>query len=515
MPDLAPIATLKRSSLWRQPSTGDLVAGVSVALVLVPQSVAYAVLAGIPPERGMVVGVVATIAAAPFLASPYLQSGPTAITSLLTLGTLSTLASPMSESYVALAALLALMVGAIRLGIALSQAGELAYFLSSPVLAGFTSAAAVVIVASQLPTLTGAPADADSVLVQTGQVMANVGEWNPVAVAIGLGTVAVVLLARRLSPLVPGVLIAIVAGVLIGQATATGDVAAETLGELPAATPVVSLALPWSRVTDLLVPALIIAVIGFSEAAAIARKFAAEERFAWDPDREFASQGVSNLAAGLVGGFPAGASFSRSALNHMAGATSAWSGLVTGLLMVGALPLVGLLADLPRAVLSGIIVAAVGRLADPGPVFALRTESRQQFTIALVTALATLLLAPQVHWAILIGIALSIAAHLRRERYITTEHWVEDGHLHLRPTGVLWFGSAPRFEEQATTLITGQEVTAMTIHLQRLGRTDVSGAYALRRIVELARDRGVTVDLTDPTEASRLIIERVMRTTGS
>ena len=308
-------------------------------------------------------------------------------------------------------------------------------------------------------------------------------------------------------------LIAIVAGVVVGAALTGTAQEVAVLGTLPSALPTLSLGLPWSQTQNLLLPAVVIAVIGFSEAAAIARRFATEDREPWDPDREFASQGAANVAAGLVGGFPSGASFSRSALNKLAGARSAWGGLITGLVMLGALPFVGLLADLPRAVLGGIIVAAVLRLADPEPITALRSQSRQQFFIALVTAAATILLAPQVHWAILIGIALSIGAHLRRERYITTEHWSENTELHLRPTGVLWFGSAPRFEEQATALVSGADWTAVTVHLQRLGRTDVSGAYALRRIVELAEDRGMTVELTDPTVASQLIIERVMRTT--
>ena len=500
-------------SLAIRPTVGDLVAGVSVALVLIPQSVAYAVLAGMPPERGVAVGIVAALAAAPLVSSPFLQSGPTAVSSLLVLGTLSGLAAPGSGDFVALAGLLALMVGGIRLAIGLSKAGELAFLLSAPVLAGFTSAAAVVIAASQLPVLTGVAPSADNVAVATAQVIGQIGDWRAEPLLLGAATITVVRVCRRLHPLVPGVLVAMVGG--LAYSAANGATA--VLGDLPSGAPMWSVAFPGARADELLLPAVIIAVIGFSEAAAIARTFAikdAEESDgalpAWDPDREFVSQGASNLAAGLFGGFPCGASFSRSALNRQAGATTAWSGLATGLIVLAAVPFVDLLADLPVAVLGGVIVAAVLGLADPKPVLALRGESRQQLIIAVTTAALTMALAPKVHWAILTGVVLSIGAHLRRERLILTERWEEGDTLHIRPTGVLWFGSAPRFEAQVAAMLDEREWEGLAVHLQRLGRTDVSGAYALRRLVQRAEDRGMAVTMHEVTIGSQRIVERVV-----
>ena len=148
---------------WRpslpRPTGRDALAGLSVALVLVPQSLAYAVLAGMPPAAGLAVGAVATLAAAPFVSSPYLQTGPVAITALLTFGGLAGIADPATPTYVGLAALLALLVGIVRLVIGATRAGALAYLMSQPVLAGFTPAAALVIAISQLPDMLGVEAD--------------------------------------------------------------------------------------------------------------------------------------------------------------------------------------------------------------------------------------------------------------------------------------------------------------------------------------------------------------------
>lgn len=491
-----------------RPTIGDGLAGVSVALILIPQSLAYAVLAGMPPAAGLTVAAVASLAAAPFISAPMLQTGPSAIMSLLTFGSLAAMAETGSAEYVGLAALLTLLVGVIRVGVGLSQSGEVAYLLSEPVLAGFTSAAGMVIAASQLPKVVGVTVDVDNVALQTVTALGRIDEWQMEALAFGLATIVIMQVATRIHPLIPGVLIAVVIGVALVQ---LGDYDLELVGAIPEAFPAIALDLPWSQIGPLLAPALVIALVGFSPVAAIARAYADTTEESWDADREFVGQGVANVAAGMVGGFPVGGSFSRSAVNRKAGADTAWSGAFTGIVTLAALPFAGLLEDLPQAVLGGIIIGAVLSLMDPRPMWELRRYSRQQFVVAGVTFVLTLVLAPQIQWAVLVGIALAIGGHLRRERHLSVEHWSDGGELHLRPVGVLYFASAQRLEDQVRRLI-GQHrgVERLVVHFDAVGRTDLTGAYVLRDVFEEAQEAGLSVEVADLTDPSRRVVGRVL-----
>ena len=494
--------------LTGRPGRGDVMAGLSVALVLLPQAVAYAVLAGLPPRSGLVVAGVSTVIAAPFVSAPLLQTGPTAITSLLTLGSLASVAATTGAGVVPLAALLALLVGLVRIAIGWRGAGEVAYLVSEPVLLAFTSAAGLVIVLSQLPKLLGVEIAADGVAAEAVASLARVELWVPTALALGVAAIVLVRVLGRINPLVPAVLL-VAAGGIVAQRLLPIDVA--TVGEVPSALPRLVLDLPWATIPQLAVPALVIGLVGFSEASAIARSFATGDKQRWDADREFVSQGMANVAAGLVGGMPVGASFSRSAINRSAGATSPWSGVVTGVLVVAALPFAGVLAALPDAVLAGIIVAAVLGLLDPRPWFELRHYSRQQFVIASVTYVLTVLFAPQIQWAVLIGVLLVIGAHLRRERKLEIEHDRTDGILRLHPIGLLHFGAVQRLEDQMRELLAEHpDVDRLVVHLGRVGRTDVTGALVLRRLLREAAAQGLTVRLADITAPSRKILGRVL-----
>ena len=290
----------------------------------------------------------------------------------------------------------------------------------------------------------------------------------------------------------------------------TGVDAGAVVGELPGLQPRLPGLPDVGAVTALLVPALVIAVIGFGDVAAIARTYATASRTRWDADREFVAQGVANVAAGVVGGFPVGGSFSRSALAVEGGATTAWAGAIAALGVLAAVPAAGLLADLPQATLAAVIVVSVLGLADPRPVWRLRAYSRQQFGIAVVTGLLTLLLAPQIQWAIVVGVALAIAAHLRRELKISVPYEVDGRTAHLHPTGVLYFASAHLLGDRMRGVLAETDVDRIVVHLDRLGRVDITGALAVRDFVREAEQLGVQVQLTDATPPSRKIISRVL-----
>lgn len=296
-----------------------------------------------------------------FACSPYLQTGPVAITSLLTFGALSTLATPGSPDYVALglALALALVVGVARVLLGLLRAGRLAYLMSQPMLLGFVPAAAVLIAGSQTPKAFGVPAPGFSnEIAEAVWALAHPGSWNTAAVVMSATTAVVILGGRRwLSPLFPGVLVAVVSGVAI---SAVGLYPGEVVDTIPAGFPPFSLfAIPWDRVPLLVLPGALIALIGFTEAASISRKFASEDRSRWSADREFVSQGVANLTAAVTGGMPCGGSFSRSSVNRMSGTTTRLAGGVTGVTVLVFLPFATVLEPLPIAVLGTIVIVAV------------------------------------------------------------------------------------------------------------------------------------------------------------
>ncbi|RMH21275.1 MAG: SulP family inorganic anion transporter, partial [Gemmatimonadetes bacterium] len=443
-------------------STRDLVAGVSVALVLVPQALAYAELAGLPGRHGLYAAAVAPVAAAFLASSPYLQTGPVALTALLTFGALVPLAAPGTAAYAGLAALLALVVGVVRTLVGLLRAGRVSYLMSGPMLDGFTTGAAVLIVASQLPGALGLSRGEAGVLGGAWSALGAPGSWDPAALGLSAVTVGLVLGARRVHPLIPGVLLA--TGLGIGFSVFTGYEGAR-LGDIPRALPHVELNLPWEALPGLLVPGVVIALVGFAEAASIGRLYAARDHLRWDPDREFLGQGVANLASGLFAGMPVGGSFARSGLSRLAGARTRWTGLVAGLAVLAFLPFATLLAPLPRAVLAAIVIAAVSGLVRLRRMVELWRLSKPQGGVAWLTFALCLLFSPHVEWAVVAGMGASLAVHAWREMNPGLRAWQEGGVLHLVPSGVLWFGSANSLEEAMLAALASGRPSEVVVHL--------------------------------------------------
>ncbi|MCE2455603.1 MAG: SulP family inorganic anion transporter [Gemmatimonadetes bacterium] len=493
----------------------NLLAGASVACLLIPQSMAYAELAGLPVQLGLYAAALAPIAASALGSSPYLQTGPVALTALLTLGAVVPLAASGSDEYIGLVALLALVVALVQAAIGFLRLGWISYLMSRPVVLGFTSAAAIVIIATQIPYALGsAPEEESNVIADAVWVLTETSSWDPYTVLITGATIALVLGGRRLHPLLPGVLVA--AGFGIASKMFAGYDGA-VVGEVPAGLPSITFALPWARLPDLIVPGVVIAIVGFAEASSISRIFATATRERWDSNREFIGQGVANLASAACGGFPVSGSFSRSAINRLAGATSRWSGVVTGaavLIFLEALSwtirgepiFADLLSNLPRAVLAGVVIAAVLNLVKLGALAKVATASRQQAIVGWSTFVATLVLAPRVDQAMMLGIAASVVVHF----------WVElspglgadsrkDG-LHLAPTGVLWFGSAQALVDRLQARLAEEgSVSRVVIHMGGLGYIDLTGALALKELAAQLLMTGVKVELHGtPAHARKL-----------
>ncbi|MDP2959134.1 MAG: SulP family inorganic anion transporter, partial [Longimicrobiales bacterium] len=304
------------------------------------------------------------------------------------------------------------------------------------------------------------------------------------------------------------ILIAAVAGIAY---SVLSGYAGPVLGEVPRGLPALSLSFPWGSLPSLIVPGVVIALVGFAEAASIARTFAALDRSPWDPDREFIGQGLANVASAVSGGFPVGGSFARSTIARLSGARTRWSGAVTGVLGLAFLPFAGVLAPLPRAVLAAIVLAAIASLVKVRPLLRLWHQSRPQALVAYTTIGLALVLAPRLDQAVLVGIVLSLGVHAWREMKPRLETWTEGDTLHARPEGVLWFGSAHVVERALLDLLGRDErPTRVALHLRGLGRIDLSGALGLQQLIDDARLAGVAVELVEVPAHAERILERVL-----
>ncbi len=492
------------AALTNRISIRDVVAGVSVALVVIPQSMAYAEIAGLPPVTGLYAAALPAIAAAPFASSRYLQTGPVAMTALLTFGALSTIATPGTAEYVELAVLLALVVGVTRLTLGLLRAGAITNYMSPPVILGFTTAAAILIGASQIGSALGVEDTPDDLRLRLIEVATSPGSWDLGAVLITVGVGVLVLGGRRLHPLFPGVLVAVVVGILIG---ATTGYDAPLIGAVPEGLPPFSLSFPWGRLPDLVVPGVVIATVGFAEATAISRTFALQDRERWDASRELVGQGAANLGAALTGGFPVGGSFSRSSIDRLAGSRTRWSGAVTGVVVLAFMPFAGVLADLPRAVLGAIVIFATYQLIRVDEIVRLVKVSRGQAGIAAFTAAMTLALSPRVDVAVLLGILAAGGLHLHREssrlRVPVRRH---NGCLTLQPHGVLYYGSAGYLYAALTDELADRgDATSVQLDLDRLGRIDHTGFQTLKSFAEVVRAADLEFEVINiPAHASGL-----------
>jgi sulfate permease, SulP family len=495
----------------------EVTAGISMAFVLIPQALAYARVAGLPPEAGLYAAALPPLIAAFFASSPYLQTGPTAVTSILVSAGLLALpgqflADPFSRQYVLLAALLALIVGVIRVAIGAFKAGKIVYLMSEPVLRGFMIGASLMIVLSQLPGLLGlsAPADVDVKMLPIW-VLQHASEWSLETVIVAAAAYVITRGASRLHPLAPGVLIATIGGIVYSLATGY-EARGAVVGAIPAGLPLPELRLPWASFGYLVLPGVVIALVGFSEAASIARTYAARERQRWDPDRDFISQGAANLAAGMFGGFPVGGSFTRSGLAHMIGVRTRWSGAVTGAVVLIFTPFASVLRPIPTAVLAAMVIAAVLRYVRMQPLLELWRLSRLQFIVGTSTFVLTVLLSPNIHQAVLLGILIAIGVHLWREFTVRLHHWMEDDALHVRPEGVLWFGSAQALEQQVLEKVAAHpDAKRLVLHMERLGRVDLTASLVIATLVSDVRSSGLDTEVVaiHPTTAKAL--HRVLR----
>ncbi|WP_211655211.1 SulP family inorganic anion transporter [Planococcus alpniumensis] len=422
IPALEWLGSYKKSDL-----SGDLNAGLIVAIMLIPQGMAYAMLAGLPPVIGLYASTVPLIIYALFGTSRQLAVGPVAMVSLLVLSGVSLLAEPGTDEYISLVLLLMLMIGVIQLLLGVFKLGFIVNFLSHAVISGFTSAAAIIIGLSQLKHLIGVSLEADkNVFLIIGETIRRAGEINPATLAIGLGSIVLLIFMKKYVKKIPGPLVVVVLSILAVYLFNLNGLGVKIVGEVPAGLP--SLSLPAFQMDALiaLVPiALTISFIGYMESIAMAKAIAAKEKYKIDPDRELVGLGLANVGGSFFAGYPVTGGFSRSAVNYQAGARTPLASIITALLIILTLLFfTGLFYYLPNAVLAAIIMVAVYSLIDAKELKYLFKVNKVDGLTWLLTFLATLLIG--IEQGIIAGAIFSLLVFIRRSAY---PHVAELGYL--------------------------------------------------------------------------------------
>ena len=534
---------------------GDLTAGVIVTVMLIPQSLAYALLAGLPPEVGLYASILPIAAYALLGSSMTLAVGPVAVASLMTASALQPLASAGSAEYVALAVQLSMISGVMLLAFGALRLGFLAYFLSHPVISGFISGSAVLIAVGQLKYILGVKAAGSTVLETLAGLVKALPQTQPVTLAIGVSSLLFLLLARRyltqlltrlgvpakaadlvakLAPMVA--VIASTAVVAVFQLNETAGVS--VVGNIPQGLPQLSLSLPgMSTLSQLWLPALLITLIGFVESVSVAQSLALKRQQRIQPNRELLGLGAANVASALSGGYPVTGGFARSVVNFAAGAHTPLAGVISaGLMALVIAALTGLFYYLPHAVLAATIIVAVTSLIDLKTLKEAWHYDRADALSLLATAVGVVALGVEV--GILTGVALSLAVLVWRSshphmavvgRVPGTEHFrnidrhsVETvpGLLALRVDESLFFANATVLEDRIEGLLSEdaavRHVLLICSAVNRIDTTALGVLTKLERSLEarsiefmLAEVKGPVMDRLRPTELGQRLLNRV------
>ncbi len=399
----------------RRSLRADIVAGITGAVIVLPQGVAFAIIAGLPPEYGLYSAIVPAIIAALFGSSYHLISGPTTAISIVIFTSLSPLAPPSSSEYIQMALTLTFLAGFFQLLLGIARLGALVNFVSHSVVLGFTAGASILIATSQLSNILGiaAPKKHSFIHIWAG-VLSSLPAANLYALSIGLGTLLIAVVFKVLRPRWPGMLIAMIAGSVGALLVKGGEHGIKLVGSLPAHLPTLSHPyLTTASLRQLAPPALAVAMLGLAEAVSIARSIATKSEQRIDSNQEFIGQGFSNIVGSFFSSYASSGSFTRTGVNYEAGAKTPLAAVFAAITLTGILLLVApLTAYLPIASMAGILFLVAYNLIDLHHIAAIARTSRPEAGILLATFLATLFV--ELEFAIYVGVILSLLLYLNR-----------------------------------------------------------------------------------------------------
>ncbi|WP_373356282.1 SulP family inorganic anion transporter [Pseudoroseicyclus sp. CXY001] len=512
--------------------TSDLIAAVIVTIMLIPQSLAYALLAGLPPEAGIYASIAPILLYAVFGTSRALAVGPVAVVSLMTAAAVGEVAAEGTAGYASAALTLAALSGGILMLLGLLRLGFIANFLSHPVISGFITASGLLIATSQLKHILGIDAGGRTLPEMLAGLWRHLGETNPVTLVIGICATAFLFWARR--RLRPALARLGTPPVLADVLTKAGPVAAvvvttlavrlfdldargvAVVGVVPQSLPPFTLpGLSPELIGRLALPALLISIIGFVESISVAQTLAAKRRQRIDPDQELIGLGAANLGAAFTGGYPVTGGFARSVVNFDAGAETPAAGAFTAIgLAIAAVALTPLLHDLPTATLAATIIVAVLGLVDLSILKKTWAYSRADFTAVSATIAVTLLVG--VEAGVASGVGLSVLMHLyKASRPHVAEVGLVPGTQHfrninrhdvvtserlltLRVDESLFFVNARVLEDLIQRRVTeGCAITDVVLMCSAVNAVDYSALESLEAINQRLRDMGVGLHLSE------------------
>lgn len=397
--------------------TGDLSAGFIVAIMLIPQGMAYAMLAGLPPVVGLYAATIPLLIYALFGTSRHLAVGPVAMVSILVYSGVSTIATPNTTEYISHVLLLMFMIGIIQFLLGVFRLGFLVNFMSHAVISGFTSAAAIMIAFSQLKSLFGLSIESSHIFLVILEIAKKIKQTNVIALSIGLGSVLLLVLLRRHAKKIPGPLVVVVLSILLVYTFQLQNLGLSIVGEVPSGLPKLSIpSLSLEKVKNLLATAVTISFIGFMESIAMAKAIASRENYKIEPNRELLGLGLANIGGSFFSAYPVTGGFSRSAVNYQAGARTPLASMITAIIILLTLiSFTSLFYYLPQAVLAAIIIVAVYSLIDFKEARYLLSVHKIDGFTWLITFSATLLIG--IETGILIGLIFSLLTVIARSAY--------------------------------------------------------------------------------------------------
>lgn len=512
---------------WPRPNRALLVneaaAGVTVALMVIPQGVAYAALAGMPLVTGVYAALLPALVAVLFSSSARLSVGPTALTSLLVGASIAPLAIPGSREWVSYAVWLTLLSGMMQIALGAGRFGWLLRMVNSPVLMGFTQGAAVLITLSQLPALLGF----------TGRSYAQLSHGPPpdfIAIAFGLGSMAALWFGKRLVPRFPTTMALVAATAAISAAVAYALNGGAVVGALPSGLPGLYLpsGISLAELGDLLLPAFLITLVSFLETASSAKVDNARAGRLWNENQDLIGQGLAKIASGLSGAFPTSSSFSRSAISLYAGAKTQWATMFSVVVVAAALLwAMPLLYHVPQAVLAAIVATATIGLLRPSAFVVLWRISRIEAAIAFATFALTIATAPSIYWGVLGGLLAALAHYMYRHLHpriievgLHPDGSLRDRHLwHLPPLAdrlyalrmdaELDFASASTLERAISVALAQRSgLTDVCLFAQPINRIDITGAEVFGGIRRLLESQGVRLHVSGLKLPAQQVLER-------
>ncbi len=508
----------------------DLIAGVTVSLVAVPQSLAYARLAGVPAYYGLYAALIPTIVGAVFGSSRQLSTGPVAMTSLLAAASVSPLAAHNSHLFFSCIIMLALLSGLFQILFGLFRLGAILNFLSHPVLMGFINAAALIIGLAQLPTLLGIRAPHSShFLLDIWHVLTHINTLHTLSLGFGITAILMMLIFKKYTPKLPGVLITVALLTGVSYAIGFAKMGGRVVGAIPQGLPTISIpSLDWHTSLILLPAGFIIALVSFMEAMSSSKVIASNTRQPWDENRELIGQGLAKVAAAFCHSMPVSGSFSRSALNLASNAQTGLSSIISAICVLATLLfLTPLLYHLPKPVLAAIIMVAVINLINFSVMVKAWRVNRDDGIASVATFVATLVFSPSIQDGICIGIVLSLGLLLFRmmRPRIATLGIHNDGTLRdgnglnlsqinsrlcaIRFDGALQFVNVSHFEKTILKLEhDNPEMDTILIKSSGINEIDASGVDMLTNLISRSKSSGITLCFSELKEHALSVIEK-------